>query len=158
MKRLALLIPLAGLAFGAGPDRLLTFNEDVHRQVLAESKGKVVLFNFWATWCAPCIKEMPLLVELERNLQPKGFRLVTVSADEPEEKGAALKLLQQHNVPAPAYLKSVEDDEKFIDAIDEHWYGALPALFLYDRTGKLIKSFIGETEMPVIKKAINGAL
>lgn len=158
MRLAALGVLLAGLALGAGPDRLVDFDENVHRKVLTESKGQVVLFDFWATWCAPCREEMPRLVEIEQKYRSMGFRLVTVSADEPDAKQSALEFLREHGVPGPAYYKNVEDDEKLIDSIDKEWYGALPALFLYDRTGKRVESFIGETESSAIEAAINGAL
>ncbi len=158
MKLVAALALVAVSALAAGLDQFITFNEKIHSKVLAESKGKVVLFDFWATWCAPCRAEMPLLVELEKKLRAEGFVLVTVSADEQEEQATALAFLQEHGVPPPAYFKSVTDDEKFIDAIDKSWYGALPALFLYNREGRLVKSFIGETPIAVLEKAIREAL
>lgn len=158
MKRLAALILLTGSAVWAGPDQLLSFDETVHRELLAESKGKVLLMDFWATWCAPCRAEMPLLVAMERKLRSKGFRLITVSADDPEEEADALKFLQEHNVPAPAYLKNVDDDDRFINAIDPNWSGALPALLLYDRDSKLARRFIGETDMEALEKAIRPLL
>jgi len=145
-------------AWAAGPAQLEKFNQGVHKQVLSQNKGQVVLFDFWATWCAPCREEMPLLVQLEQKLRGKGFRLVTVSADEQEDKAAALEFLQKFSVPGPAYLKSVDDDDAFIDAIDPKWSGALPALFLYDRNGKLVKTFIGETEIEVLEEAVTAVL
>ena len=158
MRRLAALLLLTGFAAWAGPGELAGFNEAVHRELLARNKGKVLLFDFWATWCAPCLAEMPLLVAMEKRLREKGFRLITVSADEPEEKAGALEFLERHNVPAPAYLKSVDDDDNFINAIDPNWSGALPALFLYDRNGNLVRSFIGETEMDALERAIRALL
>jgi thiol-disulfide isomerase/thioredoxin len=126
--------------------------------VLSGYKGKVVLFNYWATWCAPCLEEMPLLVEIYRKHQAKGFQLVTVSCDEPEEESRARALVEKHGVPAPAYLKSSRDDDKFINLVNTKWSGALPALFLYDRQGKLARSFIGETEMSAVDAAIRKLL
>ncbi len=157
--RLVLALALwAGTAIPAETGSFISFNETVHGEVLALNKGKVVLFDFWATWCAPCRAEMPLLVELEKKLRDEGFVLVTVSADEPTAKQAAIEFLQQHNVPAPVYFKSVADEDRFIDAIDKSWFGALPALFVYNRNGKLVKSFIGETPIGEIEKAIRAAL
>jgi len=155
-------IALAGLgvlaAAGAGPARLEPYNAKRHREVLAENRGKVVLFDFWATWCAPCRAEMPLLVELDRKLRRRGFRLITVSADEPEDKQQALEFLRKHGAPEPAYIKDVDDDDAFINAINPDWSGALPALFLYDRSGKLVKTWIGETAIAEIEKALRGLL
>ena len=157
MRVFALFVLLTtGSAVSAGPDRLLPFDEKAHSSVLAQNKGTIVLIDFWATWCAPCLTELPQLVALEKKLAGKGFRLITVSADEPEDKEAALKFLQEHSVTNPAYLKQVADDDKFINFIDKKWSGALPGLFLYDRNGKLARSFIGETGMSTLEKAIQG--
>ena len=144
--------------WAAGPSKLESFNLDVHKAVLERGSGKVILINFWATWCSPCREEMPHLVELQKKLGDKGFMLVTVSADEQEDAASALAFLQENEVPGAAYLKSVDDDDAFIDAIDSKWSGALPALFLYDRKGKLVMKFIGETEMEVLAKSIEALL
>lgn len=101
---------------------------------------------------------MPLLVALNEELSAKGFRMVTVSADDTEDQAQALEFLQENDVPAPAYIKSVDDDDAFIESIQPEWSGALPALFLYDRGGKLAKMWVGETEMSEIRSAIAGLL
>lgn len=149
---------LTSTMWAAGPSNLESFNLDVHKGVLEQGSGKVILINFWATWCAPCREEMPHLAELQKKLGDKGFMLVTVSADEQEDAASALAFLQKYDVPGRAYLKSVDDDDAFIDAIDSKWSGALPALFLYDRNGKLARKFIGETDVDVLTKAIEALL
>lgn len=158
MKRRIAASLLLGAAALAAVTELLPYDENVHKKLIAESRGKVLLIDFWATWCAPCREEMPLLVALENKYRAKGLRLVTVSADEEEDRGAALKFLQQHNVSGPAYLKKVADDDRFITAIDKTWSGVLPALFLFDRQGKLVRRFDGETDIRTIEKAIQGLL
>jgi thiol-disulfide isomerase/thioredoxin len=153
-----LLLAVAAALTAAGPDRLAPVDEAGYQQVAAANKGKVVLINFWATWCAPCREEMPQLVKLETALRQKGFRLVTISADEPGEEPQARKFLQQQNAPSPAFIKKAKSDEKFIDAIDPKWSGALPASFLYDRTGRKVRSFIGETSVKDLEAAIRKLL
>jgi hypothetical protein len=61
-------------------------------------------------------------------------------------------------VPGPAYIKRVGNDEKFIDSVDPKWSGALPALFLYDRQGRKVKSYIGETDMAALEAAVRKLL
>jgi thiol-disulfide isomerase/thioredoxin len=152
-----LLFCAAALA-AAGPERLAPLDEAVLQQVVAAHKGKVLLVNFWATWCAPCREEMPQLVKLDATLRSKGFRLVTVSADEPEDQARALQFLQKQAAPAPAYLKHANNDDKFISALDAKWTGALPASFLYDKSGHKVRSFIGEVSMTDLEAAIRKLL
>jgi thiol-disulfide isomerase/thioredoxin len=157
MKR-ALLLSLAVATLGAqqlgAQQKLVPVNEAAYLKVIAAHKGKVLLVDFWATWCEPCRAEMPQLVKLEQKLRARGFDLVTVSADEPEQEAAAAKVLKDDGVAGPAYLKKAADDDKFIGAIDAKWGGALPALFLYDRSGKKVRSFIGETPVKDLEAAI----
>ena len=138
--------------------KLSPVDENGYRALLKSNSGHVTLVDFWATWCAPCRKEMPRLAKLDGRMRDKGFRLVTISADEPEQGPAAVEFLKMSGISGPAYLRQAKDDDKFINAIDPKWSGALPALFLYDRQGKLVKSFTGETEMPVIEAAVRKLL
>jgi thiol-disulfide isomerase/thioredoxin len=156
-RRLFLLIAAGALALGA-QDKLLPLDEAVYRKVIASAKGKVLLVNFWATWCEPCREEMPALAKLHQGLASRGFQLVTVSADEPEDEAAALQFLKQSKIQGPAFLKRVKDDDAFIRSIDEKWSGALPALILFDRAGRKSRAFIGETELKTLEAAIRRLL
>jgi len=141
-----------------GQPRLSPVDESGYRSLLKSSSGQVTLVDFWATWCAPCRQEMPLLAKLDARLRDRGFRLITVSADDPEQAPAAVEFLKKSGISGPAYLRNARDDDKFINSVDPKWSGALPALFLYDRQGKLVKSFIGETETAAIEAAIRKIL
>jgi thiol-disulfide isomerase/thioredoxin len=153
----ALLVVSAALACAAPPP-LTPVNEASYRALLAAGKGRVILADFWATWCIPCREEMPKLVKLEQRLRARGLKLLTVSCDEPEQESAALEFLHRMSVPPPAYIKRAVNDEKFIDSVDPKWSGALPGLFVYDRQGKLVKSFIGETDMAVLEEVLKKLL
>jgi len=117
-----------------------------------------VLVDFWATWCDPCRAEMPQLVRLAARYHARGLELVTVSCDEPEQQAGAVAFLEKNGAPGPHYVKRAANDDKFIDSIDRKWSGALPALFLYDRQGRLVKSFVGETEMTALEAAVKQVL
>jgi thiol-disulfide isomerase/thioredoxin len=142
----------------ASPAKLTPVDELGYGKTVAARKGKVVLVNFWATWCEPCRKEMPLLSKLSTALKAKGFELVTISADEPEDEKAAIAFLTKAGIANPGYLKQAKNDDKFINAIDPKWSGALPALFLYDKTGKKVKTWIGESDLKVIEAEIRKLL
>jgi thiol-disulfide isomerase/thioredoxin len=155
--RLALAMFLAA-GFLPAQSRFMPVNEASFAKMLATHKGKIVLVDFWATWCVPCRAEMPQLVKLSEKLRAQGFDLITVSADAPEQEQAGLKLLAQNAVGAPFYLKKVDDDDKFYGSVDHKWSGEMPAMFLYDRSGKKVRSFLGETPVATIEAAIQKLL
>ena len=139
-------------------DKLVPLDEAGVQKLIASNKGKVVLVNFWATWCEPCRAEVPQLVTMEGRLRAKGLKLLVISADEPESEAEARKFIASKKVPGPTYLKSAKNDDHFINAFDPKWSGAVPALFLYDRTGKRIRSFIGEADLAVVESEIRKLL
>jgi len=129
-------------------------NEAEFPKIVAAQKGKVVLVNFWATYCVPCRQEMPALVARHNKLAAKGFQLITISADEPEQESQARSFLDRNKVPAPAYVKRAKDDDKFINSIDPKWSGALPYTLLFDRTGKRVKVWYGEIPLTELDAAL----
>jgi thiol-disulfide isomerase/thioredoxin len=154
----ALLIGTCCAALPANAPDLKPLGEKNYAQLVASHKGSVLLVNFWATWCAPCREEMPQMVRLSRAYGAKGLRLITVSCDEPEDRAKAARFLEEAGASGPAYLKQASEDEAFITLVDKKWSGALPALFLYDRSGRLARTFIGETEMPALEQALRTLL
>jgi thiol-disulfide isomerase/thioredoxin len=155
--RVTLLLFVAAALLPAQP-KLAPLNEASFAKMVAAHKGKIVLVDFWATWCVPCRAEMPQLVKLSETLRARGFDLVTVSADEPGKETAALKVLAENSVAGPFYWKKADDDDKFYNAIDTKWSGEIPAMFIYDRTGKRVRSFLGETPVKDIEAAIQKLL
>lgn len=148
------LFVLAAPAFCA----LNAVDENSFQKLVASHKGKVVIYDFWATWCDGCRAELPKLVELQAKLRAQGFELVTISADEPEQVAAAEKFLKKNAVPGALYRKQVQDDDRFNSSIDVKWSGALPALFLYDKSGRKVQSFIGVTDMANVERAVRKLL
>jgi thiol-disulfide isomerase/thioredoxin len=153
MTLAAVVAPLTLLAAG-----LPTVDEAGFQKLVASHKGKVVAYDFWATYCEPCRAELPQLVKLEAKLRSRGFELVTISADEPEQDANAAKVIRKTGFAGQAYRKQARDDDHFINAIDPKWSGAMPALFLYDREGRKIRSFIGESDLSAVEKAIEKLL
>lgn len=127
-------------------------NEGSYRSVVAGNRGKVVVVNFWATWCHGCRHEMPALLEFQKN--HPAVKLVLVSADEPTDEAKARAFLESVNASGSEYIKKAKDDDAFISAIDPKWTGTLPATFVYDRQGKLVKSFNGEVKMDQLESVV----
>ena len=145
---------LLGLLLAAAT--LTPVDESGFQKLIAANKGKVLIVNFWATWCAPCREEMPQMIALEQRHAAKGVRLLLVSADEPGDEAQAARFLTSQKAPQPWYRKHTSDDDRFITSIDPKWSGALPATFIYDRAGRRVRTFPGETAMKDIEAAIKG--
>ncbi|MCG3146991.1 MAG: Thiol-disulfide oxidoreductase ResA [Verrucomicrobiae bacterium] len=130
------LIALAGLLIGCGkPVVTPATSTDVLNAVRAGG-AKVVLVNFWASWCGPCREEFPDLVRLQNNYAERGLRVVYVSWDDTAEEAA--KFLAREGVKSPSFLKaSQQSDQDFMNAFEPKLSGALPTTLIYDGTGKL---------------------
>ena len=108
------------------------------------NKGKVVLVNFWATWCKPCVKEFPELVKLYNDYKDKGFTLVFISADVPEEvKSKVVPFLIQQGVDFQTYNIGFDKPEDLINYVDKDWQGAIPSTYIYDKDGNMKTSILG---------------
>ncbi|MGE5569827.1 MAG: TlpA family protein disulfide reductase [Rhodospirillales bacterium] len=157
-RRLLLIEAACAIAAAAQQPMLAPLDEAGFEKVKKSHAGSVLLVNFWATWCQPCRAEMPLLLKLEARYRSSGLKLVNISCDEPEQEAGALQFLKKQGAPLPAYIKRPRNDDTFINSIDPKWSGALPALFLYDRQGRKVKSFIGETDMASLHEALRKLL
>jgi thiol-disulfide isomerase/thioredoxin len=149
------IVIMAALAASLSAQTLKPVNEQNYPQVVSSYRGKVVLVDFWATWCKPCRVELPQLVKLQAKLQAKGLQVVTISADEPDAEPSALKFLKDTGATGlPAYVKRPQNDDRFINAIDKTWGGELPMIVIYDKAGKPAKIFKGETPLAQIEAAV----
>lgn len=107
-------------------------------QQLADFKGQHVLLNFWATWCAPCVEEMPALEKLHQRLRPHGFTVVAVSTDTAETETTKIEaFLRKLNVTFPILRDADQAISKEYGARD------LPATFLLNPNGEVIAAAKG---------------
>lgn len=105
---------------------------------LASLRGKVVLVNFWASWCRPCQVEMPAMERLYQKLQPRGFELVAVSVD--EKKTDAESFSSRLNLTFPILL----DPHKRVATMYQTF--RYPESFLIDRRGTLVEHYVGSRD------------
>jgi cytochrome c biogenesis protein CcmG/thiol:disulfide interchange protein DsbE len=113
--------------------------EDSDRKVaLNDLKGKIVVLNFWATWCPPCVDEMPSLVHMQQLMRDKGVTVLAVSVD--ADGRSYHKFLKDHNVN----LLTVRDP----DQKSNNLYGTFkfPETYIIDRNGVVRRKFIGPVD------------
>jgi len=113
--------------------------QDADRKVsLSELRGKVVVLNFWATWCGPCVEEMPSLVQLQQRFKDKGVSVVGISID--VDGDAYHKFLKDYKVD---FLTVRDPDQK-----TSNLYGTFkwPETYIIDRGGIVRRKFIGPVE------------
>jgi peroxiredoxin len=103
---------------------------------LSDLKGKVVLLNFWATWCGPCKIEMPWFVEFQRDYKDKGFAVVAVSLDE-EGWEVVKPFAEELSLNFPVVVGDDELADKF------GGIAALPTTFIIDKEGKIVATHTG---------------
>src|SRR3984957_572387 len=122
-----------------------------HQQVrLADYRGKVVLLNFWATWCVPCLTEMPRFVAWQQEYGGHGLQVIGISMDDEEQPVRILFQKYRLNYPV------VMGDEK----IGEMYGGilGLPGPFLIDRNGKIRFKHEGDTDINTFESEMRGLL
>jgi thiol-disulfide isomerase/thioredoxin len=118
---------------------------------LSDFKGRVVLLDFWATWCGPCRDEVPEFTRLQMQYKDRGFSMLTVALD---DEGAAVvgPFAQQAGITYPVLIGNIQ-----VAAA----YGgiqALPTAFLIGADGTIIQKFIGAADIPQIEAAIRSEL
>jgi cytochrome c biogenesis protein CcmG/thiol:disulfide interchange protein DsbE len=106
---------------------------------LASYRGRVVVLNFWATWCPPCVAEMPSLERLHRQLGPEGLAVVTVSTDEDEAE--LRRFVSQHGLTVQVLL-----DPGGRVAAEEYHTTGYPETFTLDRAGVVLEHVVGPAE------------
>lgn len=132
------------------------------------STDKLRLVNLWASWCGPCLAEMPQLVEIGRQFETRGFDMITISTDAPEAIDKARTLLQRFHAAMPDLTAAsvLEEGRKtnnylftgstdsLADALDPEWQGTLPHTLLIAPGGEILHRFSGEIDPTEVRRAV----
>ncbi len=132
----ALLLTLAALSPAAADFKLTDSDGKVHR--LADYRGKWVIVNFWATWCAPCLEEIPEFIKLQEKYGKQGLQFVGIAIDQKDKVEA---FAEQNGINYPVLAGEA-------DAIDlsrkaGNRLGALPYTLIIDRAGQVVATELG---------------
>jgi thiol-disulfide isomerase/thioredoxin len=114
-----------------------------------DERGGVTLVNFWATWCGPCKKELPDLVELSRRYADRGFRVIGVATDRtPNAASLVAEFVGKYSIPYQVVLSTQEVERAFGNVRQ------MPTSFLVDRDGRIVRTIIGISSQSDFEKAI----
>lgn len=123
-------------------------------ELLKNNTNELLLINFWATWCGPCIIEYPEFVTIQRMYGERDFQFVSVSMDTPDQADKALKFLKGKASALPNYIMDTEDKYEVINVVGKDWDGSLPLTLLIEPGGKVAYRVPGTIDPLKLKKAI----
>ena len=124
------------------------------KSLVANDTENYRLINLWATWCGPCVSELPHFVDINRMYRKRHFELITISMDEPEAREDALEVLKETFASTKNYVSSVTDKDKFAEAFDAKWPGPLPYTILVAPGGEIVYRAEGEIDVREVRREI----
>jgi peroxiredoxin len=131
------------------PDFTLT-DLDGHKLTLSDYRGKVVLLDFWATWCGPCRTEIPHFVEMQNKYGPQDFQVIGISMD--DDAKPVRQFAQQYKLNYPVAV----GDDKLADRFGGVM--GLPVNFIIDRQGRVHAKYLGATDVSVFDRDVKDLL
>ena len=127
--------------------------------LLESHRGKVVLVNFWATWCGPCIHEIPALINLREKLDPSRFALVAISLDDQADAAWLVPEFIETRFPQwRSYLNGEFEDYLLVEELDPLWPGVLPANYVIGPDGSIARTLLGGHSEEKFEEAVLAAM
>lgn len=126
---------------------LEVYDFDGFKTFLNKTDEKTYVINFWATWCGPCVKELPYFEKLNAEYKDKSVEVILVSLDFPHVYESKLKpFIQKKNLKSRVVVLDDDNENKWINEIDTSWSGSIPATILYNKNERKFfeKSFTYE--------------
>ena len=129
--------------------------KDVHGRPhsLVDYRGKIVVLNFWATWCRPCRDELPILASLDSRYRERGVEFIAASADEPATQKRVPEFTRKLKISFPVWVGATRGDLTRLDLGD-----ALPATAIIDRNGTVVGRILGAVSHADLQKRIEWLL
>lgn len=117
--------------------KIPVYDFDEFEHLLYQDDGKTYIINFWATWCRPCIKELPEFEALRENYLDKNVEMILVSLDFSEKlESLVIPFVERHNLKSKIVLLDDVNSNRWIPKVSENWSGAIPATLIYNKNGR----------------------
>jgi thiol-disulfide isomerase/thioredoxin len=113
--------------------------------ILAKERGNIVVLNVWATWCAPCLVEIPDLMRVEDKLADLKVKLIGIAVDDPGRSVAQIETLRKRHFPEFfTYARGETDSFELVGVVDPAWNEVVPTTYVLGRDGKVITRIQGK--------------
>lgn len=137
------------------PAELKTIDAAGLADLVANKTDKLRVINVWATFCGPCVTELPELVTMHRMYRNRDFELVTITADPPDNREAALQVLNRVHASTTNYIFDQDDRYALADALGvDDWQGALPFTLVVKPGGEIVYRNMGPIDPLALRRAI----
>ena len=128
-------------------------------KILNSDENKLFIVNFWATWCAPCVSEIPNFENVSKSCNPDKVRFILVSLDFPSQVEKQLvPFLKKNGITLNVVVMQDLDYNSWIDKVDPKWQGDIPATLFFNNTRKTRYFHSGELTESDLRKFINSFL
>lgn len=143
MRQLLLTLVVLIAGFSATSQQAETVKLNQLQEIMEAKTDHIKVINFWATWCAPCIKELPLFEKLGQERLDVKVTLVSMDLDLDPNPEKVHKFVARKKLKSQVLILDAKDPNSYIDLIDKNWSGALPATIIINgRTGQ--RKFVGK--------------
>lgn len=129
----------------ASNNRVLPVSLDALHQQVKTNNDTLYVVNFWATWCKPCVEEMPYFIKAAGQYAQQPFKLIFVSLNSPKELAAVQKFTDSRNITQTVLLLTETNANVWINRVDSTWTGSIPATAFY-RNGQKLLFYEGELD------------
>ena len=137
---------------------VVTYNYSELKPLLEKNDDKTYVINFWATWCGPCVKELPAFEKINNEYADKNVEVILVSLDFPKQvEKKLIPFIEKKNLQSKVILLDDVNEDVWIKAIDTTWSGAIPATLIYNKNKRTFyeQSFEYETLTNELKTFLN---